>query len=227
MVPTAEAVAEAMDGIPEGMPWAWAALRLLPAVRGERIQVMDDVELEKLGFRPRSAFPSLTMAPGLDVTFAVEVDVVEVTVSQVNLDAWDRTVQQIAPLAMGNLARAVGTWRGTVYEDVYEGVPVRMMGGWPHWASSLVLDADLLTRCFGTDDQLFVAPYQCNLISLPADVDRDIAADLVDLFGFLNPKSLLVGLPAVVLRGGSLTTEDLPGFPDLPDEDLETSRVRF
>lgn len=49
MVPTAEAVAEAMDTIPEGMPWAWAALRLLPAVRGERIQVMEDIELEELG----------------------------------------------------------------------------------------------------------------------------------------------------------------------------------
>ncbi len=216
-----------MDTIPEGMPWAWAALRLLPAVRGERIQVMEDVELEQLGFRPLGTFPSLAMPPGLDVTFAVEVDVVEITVKQANLDAWDRTVEQIAPLAMANLARAVGTWRGAVYEDAYEGVPVRLMEGWPHWASSLVLDIDLLTRCFGTQDQLFIAPYKCNLISLPADVDRDLAADLVDLFGFINPKSLLLGLPAVVLRDGTLTTEDLPGFADLPEEDLAASRVRF
>ncbi len=227
MVPTAEAVAEAMDGIPEGMPWAWAALRLLPAVRGERIQILEDVELERLGFRPLGDYPSLAMAPGLDVTFAVEVDVIEVTVSQANLDAWDRTLQQVAPVAMGNLARAVGSWRGTVYEDAYAGVPVRLMEGWPHWASSLLLDVDLLTQCFGTQDQLFVAPYRCNLMSMPEDVDRDVAADLVDLFGLLNPKSLLIGLPALVLRGGILTTEDLPGYSEIPDDDLATSRMRF
>jgi hypothetical protein len=66
---------------------------------------------------------------------------------------------------------------------------------------------------------LFVAPYMCNLVSLPGDVDRDLAADLVDLFGFVNPRSLLLGLPAFLLRDGKLTTEGLPGFPDLPEED--------
>jgi hypothetical protein len=119
---------------------------------------------------------------------------------------------------MANLTRAVGSWPGRVYEDDYSGVPVRMMEGWPHWASSLVLDPGQLVRCFGPQDQLFIAPYQCNLISMPADVDRDVAADLVDLFGLLNPKSLLVGLPAFLLRDGALSTEPLPGLPDLPDE---------
>ena len=52
------------------------------------------------------------------------------------------------------------------------------------------------------------------LISLPIDVDRDIAADLVDLFGGLNPQSLLLGMPAFALRDGMLTVEALPRFPD-------------
>ena len=88
-----------------------------------------------------------------------------------------------------------------------------------HWASSLLVAPEALTRLFGRDDQLFIAPYQCNLISLPIDVDRDIAADLVDLFGGLNPRSLLLGMPAVALRSGELVIEDLPGWPDEPETD--------
>lgn len=215
-VPTAEAMAEALQGIPAGMPWAWAALRVLPAVRGERIQVMDDIELEELGFTPASSYPAVRLPPGVDVTFAVEVDVLNVTVDQRQLDTWEMTVKQVLPAAMANLARVVGTWPGGAYDDRYEGVRVQMLEGWPSWASSLVLLPDQLTRLFGREEQLLIAPYQCNLISLPIDTDRDLAADLVDLFGVLNPASLLLGLPAFTLREGRLSTEELPGFEALP-----------
>lgn len=218
MVPTGEAIAEALGTIPDGVPWAWAALRVLPAVRGERIQVLEDVELEKLGFESLVAFPRLQMPPGIDVTFAIEADVVQVTVNQQHLDAWSMTIEEVVPAAMANLHRAAGTWRGKVYDDTFEGVSARMIEGWPHWASSLLVVPDELTRFFGPEDQLFIAPYQCLLISLPIDVDRDIAADLVDLFGGLNPQSLLFGMPAFALRHGELVIEDLPGFPDEPED---------
>ena len=227
MVATSEAIAEALEAIPEGMPWAWAALRVMPAVRGERIAVVDDIEMEQLGFRDVGDFPSLELPPGVSVTFAVDADVVHLTASQAMYDAWEMTPAQVLPAAMANLRRAVSSWRGKVYEDAYQGIPVRMMKGWPHWASSLVLDTDLLVRCFGAQDQLFVAPYQCNLISLPIDVDRDIAADIVDLFGTLNHRALLIGMPAFVLQDGVLTVEDLPGFPDLPDDEDEEAFFRF
>lgn len=42
MVPTGEAVAEALQAIPTGMPWAWAALRVLPTVRGGLADLPDD-----------------------------------------------------------------------------------------------------------------------------------------------------------------------------------------
>jgi len=226
LVPTSEAIAEALETIPDDMPWAWAALRVLPAVRGERIQVIEDVELERLGFEPLDAFPSLEMPPGIDVTFAIEVDVVQVTVNQRHLDAWARTVGEVLPAAMANLRRTAGSWRGTVYEDTYAGTPLRLLEGWPHWASSLLVAPEALTRLFGPEDQLFVAPYQCNLISLPIDVDRDIAADLVDLFGGLNPRSLLLGMPAFALRSGELVIEDLPGFPDEPDLEVPAAGGR-
>ncbi len=216
MVPTSEAVAEALATIPEGMPWTWAALRVMPAVRGDRLAVLEDGEAERLGFIGLGEFPSLALPPGVDVTFAVDVDVVRVNVNQADLDAWDMTLEQVLPVAMGNLRRAVGTWDGGPYRDEYEDVPVRMLEGWPMWASSIVLDPDLVARCFGPEDQLLVAPYACNVISLPVDVDRDLAADLVDLFGLINPSSLLIGLPAFVLRDGVLTAEDLPGFDAHP-----------
>jgi hypothetical protein len=124
----------------------------------------------------------------------------------------------VMPAALANLRRAVGTWTGRVVEERYEGVLVRSLEGWPPWAVSVLLLPDELQRLFGPDDQLFVAPYACNLVALPADVDRDLAADLVDMFGTINPQSLLRGLPAFLLRSGVLSTEELPGWPELPDE---------
>ena len=49
-VATSEAMADALQHIPKDMPWGWSALRVMPTVRGERIQVMEDIELEELGF---------------------------------------------------------------------------------------------------------------------------------------------------------------------------------
>lgn len=225
MVPTAEAVAEALATVPDDAPWTWAALRVLPVIRGDRLQVIEDVELEKMGFRPTSAFPRVEMDPGIDVTVAIDVDVATMAVDQQMLDRWDMTIERVASVALGNLRREVGTWSGTIYTDAsYEDIPIRGLEGWPAWATSLLLLPDELKRLFGDHDQLFIAPYQCCLLSLPIDVDRDVAADIVDLYGLFNPRSLLIGVPAFVLReGGSLRVEALPGFPD--DPEFETDEV--
>lgn len=220
-VPTAEAMADALQRVPAGMPWAWAALRVLPTVRGERVQVMEDIELEELGFVPASSYPSVALPPGVDVTFSIEVDVLGLNVDQRQLDAWEMTADQVLPAAIANLRRTVGSWQGRAYDDVYEGVPVRMRG-WPSWASSLLLLPDDLLRILGEEDQVLIAPYQCNLISLPVDVDRGVAADLVDLFGVINPASLLIGMPAFVLRDGRLSPEGLPGFESLEEAGIDT-----
>lgn len=144
IVATAEAMAEAMETIPEGMPWAWAALRVIPVVKGVRIQVMDDLELEQLGFRPLSSLPTVHMPPGIDVSFSVEVEVVGISIDQEKLDQWEMTVDQLVVPAMGNLRRIVGTWRGEVRDDHYDGIPLRVLSPWPYWASSLVLLPDEL-----------------------------------------------------------------------------------
>lgn len=219
MVPTAEAVAEALATIPSGAPWAWAALRLMPAVRGERVQVLSDEDLEELGFRPLSDFPTITLPPGLKVSIVIDVGPASVTVDQEQLDRWEKGVEDLVAPAMANLRRTIGTAKVALEDDSYEGVPTRSLRAWPQWAASLLLCADELVRIFGTHDQLFVAPYSCHLVSLPADVDRDIAADIVDLYGLINPQSLLINMPAVVLRDGRLSTEELPGFEELPWDD--------
>lgn len=219
-------MAEALEAVPRGMPWPWAALRVLPMVRGERLQVLDDDELEELGFRPLSAFPTLEMPPGIDVAFAIDLDVATITIDQELLDRWEMTVDRVAMAAMANLRRLVGSWDAKVRVEDYEDVPVRTIERWPPWATSLLLLPDELMRVFGAHDQLFIAPYACNLVSLPADVDRDMAADLVDLYGLINPRSLLVGLPAFVQRDGRLSIEELPGFPDLPDDEALGAEAR-
>lgn len=218
MVPTAEAVSEALDTIPVEPPWAWAALRVLPTIPGDVVRVLDEVDLDELGFRPLTDFPTMQVEPGIDVAFAIEVDVVQLKVRQADLDRWDMQPADVMPAALANLRREVGTWRGRIVDDHYQGVPVRTLKGWPSWAVSLLLLPDELQRLFGPEDQLFVAPFACNLVALPADVERDLAADLVDLYGTSNPQSLLRGLPAFALRNGSLATEELPGWAELPDE---------
>jgi hypothetical protein len=224
MVPTAEAVAEALASVPDETPWTWAALRVLPLLRGDRLQVIEDVELEKMGFRATSAFPSIEMDPGIEVTVAIDVDVATITVDQEMLDRWDMTIERVASAALGNLRREIGTWAGTIYTDAtYEDIPVRGLEGWPAWATSLLLLPDELKRLFGDQDQVFITPYQCCLLSLPIDVDRDVAADIVDLYGYVNPRSLMIGVPAFALRNGSLYVEALPGFPDIPE--FETVQV--
>ena len=153
-------------------------------IRGERVSYLSDDDFEELGFEPASSFPSLTMPPGVDVTFAIEADPLLITIDQARLDAWDMTLAGVSRAALTNLLRVAGTWEGEVYEDrSYPDAPARMLSRWPHWAVSLVLLPDQLMRLFGSHDQLFIAPYHCNLISLPIGVDRDVAADLVDLFG--------------------------------------------
>ena len=218
LVPTAEAVAEALDTVPPEPPWTWAALRVMPTIPGDIVHVLDDVDLEELGFRPLTDFPTVHVEPGIDVAFAIEADVVHIRIHQADLDRWDMQPAEVMPAALANLRRAVGTWTGRVKKERYQGVVVRSLHDWPHWAVSLLLLPDELQRVFGPKDQVFVAPYACNLVALPADVDLDFAADLVDMFGTINPRSLLRGLPAFRLRGGSLSTEELPGWPEVPDE---------
>lgn len=222
IVPTGEAVAEALATVPKGMPWPWACLRVFPQIRGTRIAFLEDEEMEHLGFAPAGTFPSLPMDPGVEVTLCIEVSPALITVAQEQLDAWEMRIDEVVPAALANLRRSVAGWTPSIKDDSYAGMPVRILREWEHWALTLVLLPDALKRIFGPQDQLFIAPYHCNLISLPIDADRDAAADLVDLWGLLNPQSLLLGVPAVALRSGVLSVEELPGFEEFPDDDHAT-----
>lgn len=219
LVPTGEAVAEALATIPPEVPWPWACFRVVPTIRGNCVPYFVDDELEEMGFQPATAFPTLDLSPGVAVTFAIEVDPVYVSITQEQLDRWEMTLKQVWRAAEVNIRRTVRAWDGGVYRDDYGDVTVSMLKGWPHWAASLVLLPDELQRIFGPQDQLFVAPYHCNLVSLPIDVDRDIAADVIDLFGYLNPQSLLLGLPSFALREGKLSIEELPDVQFEPDDE--------
>jgi hypothetical protein len=45
VVPTAEAVSEALDQVPPHAPWAWGALRVMPTIPGDIVRVFDDDEM--------------------------------------------------------------------------------------------------------------------------------------------------------------------------------------
>ena len=209
-----------MASIPAGPPWTWAALRVMPSIRGTRVAVVDSEDLEELGFRPVGHFPSVHLPPGVDVICSIEAEVMGIHVDQGRLDSWDKPIEDVMLAALSNLRRTVGMWSGGIFEDrSIDGTLIRQLSHWPHWAVTLLLVPDELKRIFGDHDQLFIAPYHCVLLSLPVDASRDLAADIVDMFGVLNPGSLLLGLPAFVLHDGILTTEELPGLPELPKEE--------
>jgi hypothetical protein len=136
-----------------------------------------------------------------------------------HLGRWGVTVEEVAVTALANLRRTARTWDGTAYPDSLDGLPIYGLQGWPHWAASLILLPDELIQLFGSHDQLFIAPYACNLLSLPIEVDREIAAGVIQLFGEIDPSSLLLGIPAFALRRGAVVTEELPGLPDRRPKD--------
>jgi AbrB family looped-hinge helix DNA binding protein len=116
------------------------SVRVLPIIRGDRIRILDDDNLEELGLRPLSDFPTLEMPPGIDVAMAIDVDVASITIDQQQLDRWELTIDQVAAAALANLRRVVGTWHGRVNEEEFDGIPVRTLKGWPSWATSLLLN---------------------------------------------------------------------------------------
>jgi hypothetical protein len=191
----------------------------MPSIRGSRIPAVDPEGLKNAGFAPIEQFPSQSLEPGINVTCAVDLDVCAVHVAQDLLDRWDKTIDEVIVAGLANLRRTVATWDGGIFHDSIDGVPIKQLSPWPPWAVTLLLLPDELRRIFGGEDQLFIAPYHCTLFSLPIYADRDLAADVIDTFGHLNPSSLLLGLPAFALRDGVLSTEDLPGWSDKPAAD--------
>jgi hypothetical protein len=220
LVPTADAVALDLARVPDGKPWPWARDHLLPTIRGERTSVLDEEDLERIGFRPSRDFLTVELPPGVDVTFAVTIGVACLVVTADDISGWGVTPGDVVGHALANLRRLVHQRKQTIHvDDSDEYGPVRSMRSGPFWSAALLLLPDELTRIFGEQDQLFIPVYGCHLISLAIDVDRDLAADIVDIYGWFNPDSLIVGVPAFALRNGRLSAESLPAWEPSEDDD--------
>lgn len=219
VIPTAEAMALDLERMPAGLPWEWASERLVAVVRGERIPVVDSVTLERAGFDVPEAYVTREMAPGVRVGFVVSCGVASLNVNQSMIDSWGVTIEDVTAHAMAGLLRQVRISRSVVEVDTSEEgwPPVSSIRGDAWWASSLVLLPDELMRIYGEHDQIFAAPYSCLLLSVPIDTDLETVADIVDLYGYVNPTSLLIGLPAFVLRDRELSAQRLPEWEPSDD----------
>lgn len=219
MSPTGEAIALDLARIPPDLTWEWASAHLVALVRGERIQVVDEETLERVGFELPEAYVSLEMPPGVRVTFSILVGVAGMTVGPSMIERWGVTIEDVAAHALAGLRRHVRMTSSRIHvDDTHpDGITVRSIRDGPWWASSLILLPDELMAIFGSHDQILAAPYSCHLVSVPIDTDLEVVADLLDLYGIVNPESTLVGLPAFVLQDGVLETRALPEW--VPSED--------
>lgn len=179
---------------------------------------MLDDDLERIGFRPSRDFLSVELPPGIDVTFGVVIGAACVSVTADKVAEWGVTPGDVVGHALANLRRIVGRRPQPIHVDEStEYGPIRSMRDGPFWSAALLLLPDELARIYGSQDQLFLMPFACNLISLPIDISRELAADILDIYGWLNPDSLILGLPAFAFRRGSLSAENLPVWE--PNED--------
>ena len=181
------ALGRAAKEMPRPMPWDWASPRLLPLLCGPYLA---DDELMTDVLDPRCA-----------VVFGVDLGRVFTLVDQEVAERWEISTGQLRERALVNLrARASRLGPEVVRRGVLSGRIVRHLGDRIPWAASLLLDQDSLTRLFGSDDQVFLAPGRGTLMSFSLQVPASVLAHImIDFEGgepwplFLDPFVLIDG----------------------------------
>jgi hypothetical protein len=195
VVASPERVMDALDAFDPDGPWTSVAPLLLPVLPRRRPYpggIDEPVEWESpLGLRSR---------------FGVDLGPAFAIVSQVLVERWGVTLDEIAERSLANVrVRAGARQRHALIAESVADVPTRVFQSREGWASALLLIPEELTRRFGEDPQLLIAPCRDVLVSMPFDTDREFALWLMDEFAAIDPNAL--DLPLFSLVGGELRIE--------------------
>ncbi len=197
-VATAEAVMRAMGSLPQDLGWDELAPSVIPVL--PRRRPMPPMAGEAL---------RVTLPPGIPTGFGIDIGPAFLVVGEALLAGWPIGPADLVARALANLRDRTRSVRGRdlVSLDV-EGVPARVLQTGLGCASALVLAPDELRRILGEQPQCLLAPMRDVLVSLPLDVDRELAGWLNDELSTMDPNGL--ALDAFLLDGDGLRYERLP-----------------
>jgi hypothetical protein len=177
--PSVDAVVAAIAGL--GAPLTW------PAVAGRIVPLLERSRPYPPGAPARA---SVVVPPGVTITMAIDVGPGYVHVAQAMVDDWPITVADVAAQALVNVyARAAELEPSAVVRETVDGVPVQAIQTGLGIGSVLVLAPTEVSRLFGHQPALFVAPMRDLLLALPPGA-QDVAAFLFGEIAAQDPNHL-------------------------------------
>ncbi len=194
---TPEAVMRAMGGLPPDLEWEVMAPNVIPILPRRR------------PMPPQAGEPfRVTLPPGIPTGFGIDIGPAFLVVGTSLLGTWPIGPADLVATALENLRARLRPVRARdLVRQSIDGVPARVLQSGVGCASALLLAPDELTRIYGPDPQLLIAPMRDLLISLPPDADRSFVAWLNEEFAEMDPNGL--ALDAFALEDGVLRYEAL------------------
>lgn len=159
-----ERVLAAIQGLDMAASWDEIAPMILPVLKRARHP-----------FPPEAAPLHLHVPPGLWTGFGIDFGPAFSHVSAAMLERWGVDQATLLGTALENLRLLIVREPPIVQRFECDGVG--LVGVQGHgWGSSLVLLPDVLAPILGRDPRLLLTPVRNTLVSLPDDVDIDLAA---------------------------------------------------
>ena len=181
-------VLAAIESVDLDRPWPAIASQVMPVLPRRRAL-------------PGAADPPVRRSwpPGLETAFGLDIGPAFLYIGAWALDRWGVTLDELADRAVSNVRERYSSRRRFgLLRDSIGGMPISAFQSREGWASALLLVPDELTRVFGRDPSLILAPMRDLLIQLPIDADQGLAAWLMEDFAALDPNGLKVPILALV-----------------------------
>ena len=161
---TMDDVLDAIEQIDLGQGWEAIAPGLVPLLPRRR------------PLPPMDAPLSRVVAPGLRISYGVDIGPAFWYVAEKQLPEWGVTVDELAERALANVrARAKARSQFGLIHEMVADVPTLAFQSREGWASALLLLPDELARVFGDEPRLILAPMRDVIFGLPLDTDRKFA----------------------------------------------------
>src|SRR5262245_9334359 len=190
-------VLAAFEAVPDELDWPSLRDRVLPIL--PRLRPLP----------PGAPEPLRTIvAPGVSVGFGVDIGPAFMSVTAELVDRWAVSIGDLTATALVNLhARAAEVSSGDIHHGSIDGVPTAWLQTGRSVGSTLVLAPAELTRLFGPEPTLLIAPMRDLVIGLPAGVDRELAAWLFAEVASEDPNCLIP--MAFLVDAGRITPQPL------------------
>jgi hypothetical protein len=171
-----------MNGIDPDRPWMEAQADVLPM-------------LPRVRPYPFAIEPVRVMLPpGILVGFGVDIGPALTMVDRSQLERWGVGVETVAERAVANVRDTAARCDARlVIRESIDDVPVWALQTGAGIGASMLLAPETLERFFGPGPLLLLAPMRDLLIGLPASVDREFAAWLVEEWEAMDPNHLHLG----------------------------------